>query len=477
LCAITKPTQALAYENRFVEAMKRHGDLYIRDALAVYGNGPIEWSNRDLFDRKSTHARCLYQENSTRIFPDTLSTMRKALRVANPSERQQQHTEFSKAIRTVMEQMKQDLKSMALDSIGHRDYILFVRSIIPLIKTNDFCPVDTFFYQISREYAPSVQDPRLQSAAILSYGLKLEDEDTRAVPGLFYFLYPNFKIALANGKLSEERAILEEGMGNPHVFSFMLSRMLPAIIRAAVRVPDAWLLLEVYVGAVERLLSATCIHREIGEGSMNDLLALLNFATAGVQHLQKLDVADFKPEYLCTLIQMTKVLNLLGPSLSAFLCLPANSSSTTGEALNQKMDAFTDFTREASEHLSEILDASEKDNAVQLNPRRLFEGTRHQHLDASLDLNEHINGFAKHMIEDIRKSWVSTETTMSVRGPARAPVSSTQSGQGTKVPVWDVRRLATELHRQVREWNYAHEASSDSKRRRRGVFADEDMLF
>lgn len=418
------------------------------------------------------------EKTPTHVPPDTLSAMRKALRVANPSQRQQQHTEFAKAIRAVMDQMKQDLKSMALDSVGHRDYILFVRSIIPLIKTNDFCPVDAFFYEISREYSPSAQDPRLQSAAILSYGLKLEDEDTRAVPGLFYFLYPNFKIALANGKLEEERAILEEGMGNPHVFSFMLSRMLPAIIRAAVRVPDAWLLLEVYVGAVERLLSAACIHREIGKESMNDLLALLEFATAGVQYLQGLDVADFKPEHLCTLTQMTKLLNLLGPSLSAFLCLDANSSSPTGEALNKKMDAFTDFTRAANEHLSEVFDTYEKDNAVQLNSRRLFEGTRHRHPGASLDRTEHINGFAKHMIEDIQKSWVSTGTTISVRGPARAPVSSTQSGQGTKVPVWDVRRLAVALHKQVKEWNYANDDSLDAKRqRRRRVFVDEDVLF
>ncbi|KAI0137171.1 Mus7/MMS22 family-domain-containing protein [Xylariales sp. AK1849] len=464
LCAITKPFQAFAYENRLAEALKRHGDPYLKDAVVignVDGNRPDYPGNRDLFDH-------------------TLSAMRKSLR-ANTSQRQQRQADFAKTIRAVMDQMKQDLKAIVADTTAHALYIQFVRAIVPLIKTNDLCPVDTFFYQISSEYSPSAQDPRLQTAAILSYGLRLEDEDTRAVPGLFYFLYPNFKIALANGKLAEERAILEEGMRNQHVFSFMISRMLPAIIGTTVRASEAWILLEIYVGSVERLLTAACVHREIGEGSMNDLLALLKFVIASTQQIQGFDVTDIKPEHLYALIQMTKVMNLFGPSLSAFLCMPTNSKSAIGAALAKAINSFTDFTRSATEYLSEAFDESSNNdsNPVQLNPYRLFNGIRYQHRDPSLERNEHINGFAKHMIDDIQKTWVTTGSTISVRGPARAPASSTQSGQGTAVPVWNIRHLAAELHGQVNEWNHAHDGSAETirRRRRRAVVFGEDLLF
>ena len=123
--------------------------------------------------------------------------MRRSLRFAEPSQRQQLQPLFVKCIKTVMEQIKQDLKLLVSSPPEHAQYIDFVRSIVGIIRAQDICPVDPFFYQISPEYSPSRQDPRLQTAGILACGLKLEEGSAHAAPGLFYLLWPNFTTALA----------------------------------------------------------------------------------------------------------------------------------------------------------------------------------------------------------------------------------------------------------------------------------------
>ncbi|KAI1851656.1 hypothetical protein JX266_003118 [Neoarthrinium moseri] len=463
LCSITKPSQSLAYEYRLVRALKLQGNPYLKE-IAVHRDNPDYELNRDLFDR-------------------TLSSMRRAIRHEQNLQR-----EVSQALRAVMDQMKQDLKLLVSEPAAHKAFIQFVRMIVPLIKKHDLCPIDPFFCQISKEYSPSAQDPRLQTAAILSYGLKLEDEDRGAVPRLFYFLYPNFKLALANGKLSDERDILREGMENKHIFSFVLSRMLPAIIRAVMKAPEAWLILDVYVEAVERLLDGELdgppgkplrgvIHRSIGHESMEDLLALLKFVGAAVQHYQRSE-ANIRPEHLQSLTLSIKILNQFGPSLVAYLCTARNSKSHIGMAINKELDAFTDFTREAGEYLSEVLSSSEGgEGATQTDLGRLLEGIQFYYADPSTNRNENANSFAQHMVEDIQKNWVSTGGRISVRGPAHTPGVSTQSGQGTAIPPWNWVQLVAQLNEQIQEWNRSFDTSPAMVWNRRQAAMDETWLF
>lgn len=57
LCDIAKPYQALAYEYRLGEALKKHGNTCLKDAV-VPQNSPDYATNRDLFDRTFTHLSC-----------------------------------------------------------------------------------------------------------------------------------------------------------------------------------------------------------------------------------------------------------------------------------------------------------------------------------------------------------------------------------------------------------------------------------
>ncbi|KAI1076535.1 Mus7/MMS22 family-domain-containing protein [Whalleya microplaca] len=446
LVEVVKPFEFLAYENRLAQAIKRHGEPCLKDAVIEVGNSPDYNSNRALF----SHA---------------ITAMRRTLRSAEASRKQQLQSQISKGLRTTMERMKLDLKSITLDTPEHANHIEFVRSIITLIRSQDLCPVDPFFYQISREYSPSSQDPRLQIASILSWGLKLEEGDTKAIPGLFYLLFPNFKLALANGKLMDERAILEQGMGNPYVFSYMLSRIFPAITKTAVQVPEGWVLLDAYVGAFEALLSAPCIHGAIEGDNMAGLLTLLNCVLVGVQHLGSLDMTELRPEHVHTLTQITRFLNLVSPSLAAYLI--NDPSSQRAADIIERIEAFTNFTRTANEYLSTLTDhltylpLSESGQAFTVNPNRLFEGIRTFRADLSLERNEHVDRFAKHMIQDVKDNWVSTQSMITVKGPAKPPGhSSTQSGQGTPIPRWNARELIQNFNEQLQVWNHANDATT-----------------
>ncbi|RYP09173.1 hypothetical protein DL764_001444 [Monosporascus ibericus] len=460
LCAITKPFQYTAYENRLAEAMKRQDDPYLIDAFIDVGGSPDYHSNRDLFSH-------------------IISKMRKSLRFAEAGQKPQLQAQFAKALRAVMEQIKQDLKLMIASPPEHSNYIDFVRDIVALIRSHDICPVDPYYYQISPEYSPSRQDPRLQTAGILACGLKLEEGNPRAASGLFYLLWPNFTTALANGKLADECAILEQGMRHSHVFSFMLGKMFPAIVRTAARRPEGWVLMETYVGALEKWMAGPAVHKEIAEENMENVLALLKSADASVRHLKGLDITDLHPEHLYSLIYVLKLLNLLAPSLDAYL-INEPTSPEAGE-ITKTIDVLTGFTGAAGSYISALLDERPQPRAeaaaasgprehqpsFTLNPTRLFEGilqspSHDQQLDSP---DPEPNDFSAYMVRDIGNTWAiitspssnvnsgPTMAALTVRGPARP--SATQSGQGTGtlIPGWGAKTLAKQLREQARRWN------------------------
>ncbi|GAW27273.1 putative protein mms22 [Rosellinia necatrix] len=436
LAEITKPFEFLAYESRLAMSFKQLGETYLGNSVIDIGKTPNYSSNGDLFN-------CI------------LIMMRKTLHQADPSQKLQLQNTFSKALRSVMDRMKADLKLMALNSAGHMNYVEFVRLIIGTIRSQDLCPVDSFFYQISQEYSPSRQDPRLQTAAILSWGLKLEEGDTKAISGLFYLLFPSFKIALANGELGNEANILTESMKHVHVFSFMLSTMLPAIIKATTQVSGSWILIETYVEAIDAWLSSACVHRQIGGDTMADVLALYTMVLEGAGSLQTRASLEFRNEDIVTLTAMIKIANLLSSSVTAYLINEPESplASDFAEVTNE----LTGFARAANASLSDLTKSFGEQNEMILEPVNLFKGLRVSGSRGAFQPNEQINRFSSHIVQDIRNNWVSNGACITIKGPSRGQrPSSTQSGQGTSPPQWERRKLLQNLREQVRTWNHAH---------------------
>ncbi|KAH9898668.1 Mus7/MMS22 family-domain-containing protein [Xylariomycetidae sp. FL2044] len=456
LWEIVKPSQYLGFENQLAAILKRQSDPLFKDAVVEVGNSPDYSSNRDLFNH-------------------TLTTMRKTLRSADASRRQLLQQQFSRSLRSTMDRIKLDLKSLTFDTSEHVNHVDFIRSIIGLIRSQDICPVDSFFYQISREYSPPTQDPRLQTAGILAYGLKLEEGDAKAVSGLFYLLFPNFQLALASGKLTEERAILEHGMGDAHILSFMLSRMFPAIIKTSSEEPLGWIMLDTYLEAFRSLLSGPCIHREFGSNDMVDVLTVFKFVMASFGHLGSLHSAELRPEHLHMMTSMTSLLNLLSPSMTAYLInLPM---SPTARGIDAAIKSLTAFTRSANGYLSSLFSTSQTDETLTIDPVWLFEGSRELDVDHSLERNENINRFANHMVKDIRNNWVSDSSTITVRGPSRPQgAPATQSTRGTPLPNWDSRTLVRDLMQELQAWNLDHDELA-STRRQALPFLLDDFFF
>ncbi|KAI3320600.1 hypothetical protein HD806DRAFT_225290 [Xylariaceae sp. AK1471] len=436
LSEITKPFEYLAYENRLAMSLKQHGEVCLENAIIEVGNTPDYSSNRDLFNY-------------------TIVSMRKVLLRADVGQKPGLQNQFSKALRFTMDKMKADLKLMVLNSPEHLNYVEFVRSIISLIRSQDLCPVDSFFYQISQEYSPSRQDPRLQTAGILSWGLKLEEGDSKAVSGLFYLLFPSFKIALANGELGNEANILKESMKHVNVFNFMLSTMLPAIIRTTTRVPAGWILLDTYIRAIDAQLSSACIHRQIGRDSMVDILALHTMVLAGADSLQTRASPEFRNEDVVSLTAMIKLLNILSPSVTAHLI--NEPESRIAKDFTEILDEVTEFTGAADAYLSGLVEHRDGEQASIIEGSRLFEGLGIPRPERVFPYNEQMDRFSSHMARDISNNWISNETTITIKGPSRPQKpSATQSGQGISLPRWETRSLFQGLVEQIRTWNHAH---------------------
>ncbi|CAK7230661.1 hypothetical protein SCUCBS95973_007647 [Sporothrix curviconia] len=324
MLAIVKPRRFLAYEHRLAEALKQHDLPYVRRAyVPADDQAPNYDTNRAFFN-------C------------AMTSLRQQLRDADGATRRQQlRNDFARALKLVMQQMKEDLRYARTDAAEHEKYIVFVRGIVALIRSHgsDICPLDNFFYDQSQDFSPSPEDPQLRAASIVMYGLRLGEGEATAAPQLFHYLLNNFNIALANDKLDQECKFLERSMENNNVLGFMLERMLPAILRAISQAEEAWPLLDVYYSAMERLVTRSPVPKDIGDenitggvvGLLEDIVAWLQWsalvlaASAGVAANSATDLdgmgggGDAQPTSFCVRVhamaQLVALANLLQPFL------------------------------------------------------------------------------------------------------------------------------------------------------------------
>nr|RBQ95015.1 hypothetical protein FVER53263_11346 [Fusarium verticillioides] len=256
--SIVKPRPYLSYENQLAEQLLRKQKEFVPDAVVGLAINPDYNTNRDLFEF-------------------LITWMRKSLRDAGPALKKVIMSEHSKTLKLVMQQMIVDLRTMSHDASEHSSYVFFVRDVIALIRAHgsDICAVDKYFYQISKEYSPSIQDPQLQVAGMMSYGLRLSEGDTKVIHQVFFFLSNNFKIALKDNKLQDEVELLCRGMENPGILSFILNKMLPAIVKTATVESSVFPMVEVYAGALRVFFTRDVISRELTESELPYVVVLL----------------------------------------------------------------------------------------------------------------------------------------------------------------------------------------------------------
>lgn len=426
--ALVKPREYLGYEMQLAQELRRHGKHFVPPAVEGLAVQPDYSTNRDLFEF-------------------AVSSMRRRIREAAPSLQKALVAETSKTLKLVMEQIKGDLATMCCEATGHGSYVVFVQSIISLIKTHgaDICGVDNYFLQISKEYSPSVQDPNLQVAGLISYGLRLKEGDDRSSQQLFFLLFNNIKFAMINDKLGEEVAMLRRGMKNLGIVDFVLGKMLPAIVRSCFQRGAAFPLLDTYAEALRLVFANKTVDRELDESSLPLVDVVVRAVVEGLFSMSRSGTAVCGAQ-LHVLRQTMATLNLLWPSIYASSV--SNPQCHACEALKRTLGQARGFASAAETHLGHLLRSEE----TAVEPARLFAGLGSAP-SAGFQFGAEVESFTGNILRDMEKSWAVTAKTISIQTPGnhrRGAVST----QGMEIPLWDTRDVAEDLYRRVREWRW-----------------------
>ncbi|KAG6360675.1 hypothetical protein INS49_011740 [Diaporthe citri] len=333
LLSLVKPFHALKYEMHLAETLKMLDLGYMRRAAVIDGMRPNYRTNRDFFACAVSH-------------------MRKEIQQSDPSRRMPLRAKYEKLLKLVMQQMRLDITSLDLNSDQHKDYTSFVREIVALIQSHGtgISLVDSFYLQASAEFSPATEDPKLHSAVIVGYGLRLGEGDTTAGPQLFSFLYNHFKRFMADGQLDAESKIIENGMTNDNILAFALGRMMPAIIQTACKNPEVWPLLGVYSKALGGLFGRSPLPREIPEKSIDHSISLLETILGYLGSLKEQSTPEtaMSPPQVQLFAQMMEVCHAIRPRLICWLLQPSLDPT---KRLQGCIDKISLISRQANAYL------------------------------------------------------------------------------------------------------------------------------
>ncbi|KAG5982175.1 hypothetical protein E4U55_002217 [Claviceps digitariae] len=442
VCCLVKPRMSLRYEIQLGQQLHhRLGLALVPDTIAGLCTLPDYNMTRDLFEY-------------------SVSSMRKSLRDAGPTLHRTLSAEYSSALKVVMEQMKGDLRitsqmstAAAATATEHSEFVLFVQNIISLIKTHasDICAVDSYFYQISKEYSPPAQDPQLQVASIVSYGLKLQDGDARSSRPLFYLLFNNAKFSIVNNTVNEQVIMLVKSMVEANIRKFILCKMLPAVINVAFAEPDAaFPLLDIYVEALQRCYAGKAVSQELTHEDMTALCILWRNMCNGVRSIGTNRTGNLTLRQLYVMRQVLALQNLFWPSIYVLSLSKPSSESWT--SLWEMLATLWDVFCLTEGHLHKM-HANKWDNeAEEMTTPSLFAGpdgvedgrTPNPHSDPDIET------FSENMIQDVRKCWKVTPQAICIN--IQGSPNKKGAPNGLALAQWDLKDLARDLYDRTREW-------------------------
>ncbi|KAG6017044.1 hypothetical protein E4U43_002448 [Claviceps pusilla] len=438
VCCLVKPRMSLRYELQLGQQLhQRLGMTLVPETVAGLCALPDYNMTRDLFEY-------------------SVSSMRQSLRDAGPTLHRTLSAEYSSALKAVMEQMKGDLKTtnQMLTATEHNEFVLFVQKIVSLIKTHasDMCAVDGYFYQISKEYSPPAQDPQLQVASIVSYGLKLQDGDTRSSRPLFYLLFNNAKFSMVNNTISEQVVMLLKSMANANIKNFILCKMLPAVINVAFAEPDAFPLLDIYLEAVQRCYAGKAASQELTHEDTTALCILWRTMCEGVRSMG-IRTGRLTPRQLYVMRQVVALQNLFWPSI--YVVSLSNPTSESWTSLWDMLARLWDVFRVAEGHMNKMR-ANEWGTIEEeiMTSRSLFAGRGGAKEKDTADRSgpapdADLRTFSENMIQDVRKCWKVTAQAVwiNIQGSPNKRASD-----GLRLAQWDMKDLARDLYDGTREW-------------------------
>ncbi|XWX01014.1 hypothetical protein V2A60_009039 [Cordyceps javanica] len=380
LLALVRPKRYLKYESQLADILRQRGEYFVPPSDTGLTN---------------------HESNDT-LFEFAISTMRSSIRDAGPNLKRILVAEHSKALKLVMEQMKEDLKATSSQPATHVPYVAFARRIISLIRTHgsEICTLDSFYYQISKDYSPPVDDPQLQIAAMKSYGLRLREGDTKVIQQVFFFLFNNFKIALVSDNLSEEKQMLQKGMRQDRgVTQFILGKMLPAIIEATASKTIAYPLLDLYVWAAASRLKKSTTTYTWTDADILGVRAILQAILNGVEGWIA-ERALLTAETLHTLRTFFAGFNLLWPSIYQY----SLNQDEFSRPWNDILKLIETISRHASTSKTILSYEGHRNSQMRLN--EVFAAVSVKTTSNRSIVDKDINGFADNIKQDVDRNWV-----------------------------------------------------------------------
>ncbi|KAJ3957475.1 hypothetical protein N0V92_005939 [Colletotrichum tropicale] len=404
------------------QQMQRQGFPYVPNRTLGFVANPGYMSNRDFFEY-------------------AMKWMRQSLQTMNAAEKKRELSNFSKALDNAMQQMRTDLQVTANDSTNdsteHSTYVRFVRNIISLITTygTDICKVPPFFREVSKAYSPPAEDPELQVAKILSYGLKLAEGNTGIASSLFYLLLNNFKKALQLGRLPQQVLLLKTAMQSDAVVAFTL-RMLSAVLHATKSSPEAYALLDVFCDALELEWNGSVVARQLSD---DVLTAMSTLITSTLDWATGLRGTPVSAEHIHALRKIVWLVNTLQPTFESY-SLKQGEVKWWDEVM-ERLDWFSVLVNGAEEYLDTQLERSQ---VPPLSPsglfRRLREAKNFKIQDAM------VLEWSRVIVDDVQRNWVVKGPVWTIPG-STCDNSSTQPAHGTIKLDWDNQELVITLLR------------------------------
>lgn len=423
LLCLVKPRRFLGYENLLADQLRRRDEHFIPEAAVSLSSVPDYATNRDLVEF-------------------AIASMRQSLRDAGPSLKKILLPEHTQTLKLVMEQMKLDLHAVMDKPSEHQSYVIFVREVISLIRAHgaEICMVDDFYYQISREYSPSTQDPQLQVAAMVSYGLRVHDGDTKVAHQLFFFLFNNLKQSIINNKVGDEVRLLQKGLRDEGIFSFVVGKMLPAVILAACKDSTAYPLLDMYAESLRRSLNCRWMVRDVTK-NLAQVAALFRAMSDGMDRLRRSE-GHLSLSQMHILRKMVSVMNLFWPSLTASMA--QTNAALEREEVEVALETFKSMFQQAGAYMASAMDGQRRN----IEPDELFEALPPAQPNRQ---DQHVSSFMDHIATDITRNWTWTEDRINIH----TAVKSKNTGvQGVKRPTFNAEELMGSVQEEIREWLY-----------------------
>ncbi|KAI7931407.1 hypothetical protein M0657_001073 [Pyricularia oryzae] len=457
LLCLTGPRSTFEHVPNFGDCLRRHS--------ATSVGGDAGFTSRTTMDYNSARD----------LFASAVSSQRRALREDQTSLQRGRKGDLAKALKAVMEQMKRDLATVKPNRTAHLKHVDFVREIISLVKSYgvDVCPVDPFFYRISADYSPSLEDPQLHLAGILAYGIRFQEGDTKAYSQLFYYLYNNCKVAFVNNKTGNELDILQRCMENIHIFDFMLSCMLPTVVRATLKIHETWPLLQLYSGALRQLLERSCLPREIQDSQVDAVVALLSTILLTIKTIKsEAGSGALSTKRLFFLVELMGVANSLQPTLVVWSMITDGSIRQDVTAVSTAFSSLCDSASDALTRLEREDSVVDKASSM-ASANVLLDGIREMNVEyitrLSTVVKANTESLSTHLCTDVNRSWIVTDRKVCVRAPGNtaSQASASQGAQGLSCEPLDMEDLYKQLSSHVVLWKSRAISNAKDTRGRR----------